>query len=426
MIQIISLRPVAPGKLVRILLLATLALQLSFANAEELSLAISDEVEVLVDRYPAKGDYLILWLAPEYGFRQAHRSMAQRLSRQGIEVWQIDIAESLFMPRGTASLKQLDGRYTADLIEHAHHASAKRIVLAGDSYAAISALRGARQWQDRQSAQAVLLGAVLFTPYSYAYIPALGQEPEYLPVIESTNIPLLIYQAKKSATFNRFNELLEKLRGNESPIYTRLVPDVMSLFYQEPPTSSMQKNAQTVSTGLKPMLALLARHEVPARPIPLKRQAIARSGIDIYLKTFAGKAQPAPISLIDIDGNAMVKNDFGGNVTLVNFWASWCPPCVEEIPSLNRLQRKMAGRPFELISINYAEDKATVAEFLQRVRVEFPVLLDSTGDYARQWKVISYPSTFVIDASGQIRYGVNAAIEWDSPEVIQKLESLMK
>ena len=85
----------------------------------------------------------------------------------------------------------------------------------------------------------------------------------------------------------------------------------------------------------------------------------------------------------------------------------------------------MAGRPFELISINYAEDKATVLDFMQRIEVDFPVLLDASGEHAKSWKVISYPSTFIIDMQGNIRYGVNAAIEWDSPQLLRQLEVLM-
>ena len=86
----------------------------------------------------------------------------------------------------------------------------------------------------------------------------------------------------------------------------------------------------------------------------------------------------------------------------------------------------MADLPFELISINYAEDKKTILEFMKKVNVEFPVLLDQNGNFARKWNVITYPSTFVINKEGNIIYGVNAAIEWDSPEFIQKLKSLLK
>jgi len=85
----------------------------------------------------------------------------------------------------------------------------------------------------------------------------------------------------------------------------------------------------------------------------------------------------------------------------------------------------MKGLPFELISINYAEDTKTILEFMKKVKVEFPVLLDKDGGFAKKWNVITYPSTFVIDKNGDIKYGVNAAIEWDSPEFIKKIKSLL-
>ena len=173
------------------------------------------------------------------------------------------------------------------------------------------------------------------------------------------------------------------------------------------------------------MLPILARHGIPARAVPLKKTLTAKTGIDIYLKDFTGESEPTAFTLTDINGNTIVKADFTEKVTVVNFWATWCPPCIEEIPSLNRLQEKMKGRAFELISINYAEDKQAVSSFMQRVKVDFPVLLDHSGVTAHRWNVISYPSTFVIDRQGEFRYGANAAIEWDAPELIQKLESLM-
>lgn len=70
----------------------------------------------------------------------------------------------------------------------------------------------------------------------------------------------------------------------------------------------------------------------------------------------------------------------------------------------------MSDLPVELISINYAENSQTVIDFMDKVNVEFPVLHDKNGDFAKQWNVITYPSTFVMDKHGQIKYGVNAAI----------------
>ena len=85
----------------------------------------------------------------------------------------------------------------------------------------------------------------------------------------------------------------------------------------------------------------------------------------------------------------------------------------------------MSGLDFELISINYAEDSETILKFMKEVNVEFPVLLDQSGNFAKQWHVITYPSTFVIAPDGNIKYGVNAAIEWDDPEFITIIKSLL-
>lgn len=84
----------------------------------------------------------------------------------------------------------------------------------------------------------------------------------------------------------------------------------------------------------------------------------------------------------------------------------------------------MQGQPFELISINYAEEREVILDFMKKVNVEFPVLLDKNGEFAKQWNVISYPSTFIINKQGKIVYGVNSAIEWDNPELISKLKSM--
>ena len=85
----------------------------------------------------------------------------------------------------------------------------------------------------------------------------------------------------------------------------------------------------------------------------------------------------------------------------------------------------MKGKPFELISVNYAEDEAVVKQFLKQVNVDFPVLLDQTGRVSSEWHVLVYPSTFIITPTGKIEYGVNGAILWDSPDVVIKLTTLL-
>ncbi|MBE9527413.1 MAG: hypothetical protein IME94_10645, partial [Proteobacteria bacterium] len=122
--------------------------KVTFAE-DEFTVAVSPDIDITVEQFPAKGKHLVLWLAPEYGLREGHRSLARLLTQQDIEVWQANIVESLFLPQGTGSLKKLNGKYVADLIQYAHKTTGKKIIVLGDSYASLSALRGAHQWQQR-------------------------------------------------------------------------------------------------------------------------------------------------------------------------------------------------------------------------------------------------------------------------------------
>ena len=135
---------------------------------------------------------------------------------------------------------------------------------------------------------------------------------------------------------------------------------------------------------------------------------------------------PAPrFTSSRLNGKPLGTEEVKGKLVLLNFWATWCPPCLHEIPSLNRLVRKMQGKPLRLVSIDFGEPQKNVTDFLKKVQVDFPVLLDSDGSISNAWKVVVLPSTFVIGKDGRIVYGINASIEWDSPEIIALLNKLM-
>ena len=412
-----------------ILLLITWLAVLSVGQArqgEPQVITSDDDIDFHLSRFAADGEHLLLWIAPEYGWREAHHALASELAEQGIEVWQVDLLGDLFLPHDTVSQRQLDGRYLAMLAARVHDLSGKRIALVGDAYAAVTVLRAARLLQPGQPASAWLTGAILFTPATYASIPPLGQAPEFLPVVEASNIPIMIYQSHNSLTTVTLDNLLERLQGHGAPVYRQHLAEVNGLFYDSQAGPATRQATSRVVSTLPRILPLLASHALPRQAPPLPRQAEAGdSGIDIYLKAYRGAIKPSRLDLLDAHGRRFVRDDFSGRITLINFWATWCPPCVEEIPSLNRLKMAMQDEPFELISIDYAESAETVREFMRRVEVDFPVLLDEQGDYARRWNVITYPSTFVLDTQGRIRYGVNAAIDWDDPAVIERLRELM-
>ena len=399
-------------------------------SAEEITVEVND-TELSLLRFAAEGEHLIIWVSPGFGNHQRSYEVARAISMRGIEVWHIDLAESLFMTQGTNTLRSLDGRYVAGLISRAHELTGKDITLMTRSYASLPVLRGARLWQQQTAGDShkagYLTGAILFSPELYSEIPSLGLEPVYDPIASSTNIPLMLYQSGRRGNRWQLDKTLEKLQSGGAAIHLKILPDVTGVFYIKDTAEETRALLKDLPEEVERVVHMLKRVPTPETINELQVvSSRAHNNLDITLKPFISDMTPLRIDLENVRGERFKRNDFTGKVTVVNFWASWCGPCVEEIPALNRLREHMKDKPFELISINYAEKPQQIREFLEMVKVDFPVLLDEDGSYSAKWNVLVYPATFVIATDGKIVYGVNGAIEWDSTEITDKLEALMQ
>lgn len=127
-------------------------------------------------------------------------------------------------------------------------------------------------------------------------------------------------------------------------------------------------------------------------------------------------------------GGAKVRlADFQGQVIFLNFWATWCPPCKEEMPAMERLYRKLKARGFVVlaVSIDAPGSEAEVAAFLREHRLTYPVALDAKMEVARLYRVRALPSTYLIDRQGKIVAMALGARAWDSPEAVALMESLL-
>ena len=220
--------------------------------------------------------------------------------------------------------------------------------------------------------------------------------------------------------------LVERLSAGGAQVYTEILPGVTGIFYEGDTAPATLEAWGTIAPKLIGITALLEKTPTPLAARELApSESPAGTGLDTKLAVYKGDPNPQPLDLPDYEGGRSHITDFRGKVTVVNFWATWCPPCIEEIPSLNRLRQRMQGKAFDLISVDYAEDRRQVAEFLQKVDVHFPVLLDADGSVSAKWGALVFPSTFVIGPDGKIVYGVNGAIQWDSDEVVETLEDLL-
>lgn len=140
----------------------------------------------------------------------------------------------------------------------------------------------------------------------------------------------------------------------------------------------------------------------------------------------ARPATPAPeLGARDTGGISRTLADYRGRVVLLNFWASWCPPCQREMPSMERLRVKMAGRPLEIVALDSAETADEVNAFLAKMKLGFPILLDPDGSNTRRWKVFALPTSFLLDANGRVRFVLTGPTEWDEGEALQAIESLL-
>lgn len=137
-------------------------------------------------------------------------------------------------------------------------------------------------------------------------------------------------------------------------------------------------------------------------------------------------ATPAPeLRAQDLAGVPKTLADYRGKVVLLNFWASWCPPCLREMPSMERLRVKMAGRPLEIVALNSAEAPEEVNAYLARMKLGFPILLDPDGSNTKRWKIFALPTTFMLDAEGRVRFVLTGPTEWDEGEALGIIESLL-
>ncbi len=142
------------------------------------------------------------------------------------------------------------------------------------------------------------------------------------------------------------------------------------------------------------------------------------------LQPSPGAAAPA-LGLPGTDGRVHRLADYRGKVVLVNFWASWCEPCREEMPSIERLRRSLRGKPFVVLAVNVGEGAQAARRFADAVQLGSALLLDRDGATARAWGARALPSTFVIGPDGTIRYRYVGALDWSSPAVRGAITGLM-
>lgn len=150
--------------------------------------------------------------------------------------------------------------------------------------------------------------------------------------------------------------------------------------------------------------------------------APARAGSD--LQPWKGGATPR-LALNDLAGKPVNLADFKGKVVLVNFWATWCSPCVAEMPSMQALRDKLGPAGLEVLAVNYREGEARINDFLKKLPLRLTILRDHDGNARTGWGVRGFPTSYVIDADQRIRYSVTGDVDWSSARIEKQMRELL-
>ena len=134
---------------------------------------------------------------------------------------------------------------------------------------------------------------------------------------------------------------------------------------------------------------------------------------------------PVDFSLPDVNGQQVTLSDFKGKIVFLNFWTTWCPECRIEMPSMEKLHRKLKGKDFEMIAVNLQEPALRVKDFLKKYPLTFTILLDSKGKIGPQFGIRAVPTTFILDKNGGIIGRALGSRPWDSKESMALFEHLI-
>ncbi len=143
---------------------------------------------------------------------------------------------------------------------------------------------------------------------------------------------------------------------------------------------------------------------------------------DVVVK--AGDTAPA-FSIQADNGKTVTTRDFGGKLLILNFWATWCPPCVQEVPSLDQLSRQLGPRGLVVLGVSVDKDEKAYKDFLTRFRVSYITARDPGQTINTKYGTIQYPESYLIDRNGKVVEKVVGDVNWSSDQMLQHVQSLL-
>lgn len=398
----------------------------------------ASEPELEVESYPANHPQAqILWIPSEYGVLPEERLLAKKLAEKGVSVTILNLFESYFLPTAPSSLQKIPLQVITDKLAELQKQALPLWVVSANQGAALS-VKALVQYQQ---APKKMLGVILINPNLYIETPEVGQTAHYWDAVNQLNLPVFVMQAEMSPWRWRLAELQSQLQVGGASVFLKILPGVRDRYYFRPDALSneqqlAQQLPQQILTSMQAIVPYLREARAASPILSQKAHSLLTSDAKITrpgnfeakklpLKPYRG-VQNIALSAPDLSGVVHQLDAYRGKVVLLNFWASWCPPCVHEMPSMSRLKNALGSQPFEILAVNLAEPIAKIEAFVAEHPVNFPILLDPKGTAVKDWRVFAYPSSYVLDKAGNIRFALFGGHEWDEPDTVRQLQSLLE
>ena len=176
-----------------------------------------------------------------------------------------------------------------------------------------------------------------------------------------------------------------------------------------------------ISSGI---IAIVALDGYPLAKIDSGSNNLDRLMADIGVSPHPFSNDPLEAKLLSTAGRSVGLDDFRGKIVFLNFWTTWCPTCITEMPSMEKLHQKLLGKNFAMVTVNIQESASQVKNFFEKYKLTFTALLDTTGEVSTDFGIRAIPTTFILDKSGQIIGRIAGPREWDSRTSVAMFENL--
>ncbi|HMT92791.1 TlpA disulfide reductase family protein [uncultured Thiothrix sp.] len=379
---------------------------------ESVKVTLSGQLETSIHRF-GEAPRRILWISSTET-QTVDFSLAKQLAAADLEIWLTPLQGT---SKTSQTPKELSSAQLAELIQESLPSKTEnKLYIFSTGEQAKAAVESLKTWQDARGSSKQLAGLILAYPEL-----TLGKtkqaDPQFIEAAYQLKLPIYLFQPTKKLNLTALEGLVAAFEKAGSIVYAEVVNDVAAGYLQR--EASSEEEALQASVFPAQFTQALDKLGEAASQLSVAK---TETTDEQTLQEHPTKEIAPELRLTDLNGKMQDLKDYRGKIVLLNFWATWCPPCIKEIPSLNNLQTRFSQKEFVVLSVDVGEEPKDIQAFLEHLPADYPVLVDSTSSSTEPWQLKAFPSTYVIDRKGQLRYMYFGGLEWDEPEIIKFLE----